>query len=277
MKQVFLLSQFVVSFLFVLLLFTACEKEVSWPVNGIGEEVIVEGMVTDEYRHHLIRLSKPVTDINAEAEPLTGAEVYISTSDSVYLFKEDTVNSGYYYSEQAFAGMPGTEYNLFISERSRIITSKATMTQGKDFDILQYSPDSDSLFTITWVTDAYTPSEPAMYEVLLNWSDVPGYRQLPTQETTARLLYYSLPTVDVSQIFAPDQEIVTFPEGTLITETRYSLTPSHADFLRALLSETSWQGGLFNTVPAGIPDNISNGTGYFSACGTKVKVIIAHR
>lgn len=275
MKQKAFTSPLVVSLFFVLLLFTACEKEVSWPVNGIGEEVIVEGMVTDEYRRHLIRLSKPVTDINAEAEPLSGAEVYISTSDSVYLFKEDTVSPGYYCSEQAFAGIPGTEYNLFISEGSRIITSKATMTEGKDFDILQYSLNSDSLYAITWVADAYTSTEPAMFEVLLNWSDVPGYRLLPKQETTARLLYYSLPTVDVSQIFAPDQEIIKFPSGTLITETRYSLTPSHADFLRALLSETSWQGGLFNTVPAGIPDNISNGTGYFSACGTKVKEIIA--
>ena len=90
------------------------------------------------------------------------------------------------------------------------------------------------------------------------------------------MLFYTLPTLDVSQIFAPPVEAVSFPAGTVITESRYSLTPEHAGFVREMLLETSWQGGLFSSVPANVTTNLSDGAvGWFGACGKTTLSLVA--
>jgi hypothetical protein len=83
-----------------------------------------------------------------------------------------------------------------------------------------------------------------MYEILLDWAVVAGYEHLEAHETRARLIYYTLPTLDVSQIFAPPAETVLFPSGTKITERRYSLAPNRGFLYGGSCLETSWQGGI---------------------------------
>jgi hypothetical protein len=76
-----------------------------------------------------------------------------------------------------------------------------------------------------------------------------------------------LPTLDVSQIFSPEMEKVSFPAGTIINERRYSLTPEHAEFFRELLLETNWTGGLFSLSNANVITNLTEGAiGYFGVC-----------
>jgi hypothetical protein len=107
-----------------------------------------------------------------------------------------------------------------------------------------------------------------MWEVFLDWSKVPGYQQTDSTKCKARMLFYTLSTLDVSEIFAPSLESISFPSGTKITETRYSLTPEYAEFIREVLLETQWQGSLFNTTPANVPTNLSEGgAGFFAVCG----------
>ena len=111
-----------------------------------------------------------------------------------------------------------------------------------------------------------------MYEILLDWSAVPGFEQQNPDSCKAVLYYYTLPTIEVSQVLAPTLEKVTFPKGTLITERRYSLTDEHAAYFRALLLETTWSGGFFNTASANVPTNLSTGAlGFFGACGVTEK------
>jgi hypothetical protein len=46
------------------------------------------------------------------------------------------------------------------------------------------------------------------------------------------------------------------------------MTPEYAEFIREVLQETQWQGGLFNTIPANVPTNLSpGGAGFFAVCG----------
>ncbi|MFH0866598.1 MAG: hypothetical protein V1904_10400, partial [Bacteroidota bacterium] len=57
---------------------------------------------------------------------------------------------------------------------------------------------------------------------------------------------------------------------TLITERRYSITAEHAQYIRAMLSETNWSGGLFDSAHSNVPTNMSEGAvGFFSACGVE--------
>jgi hypothetical protein len=112
-----------------------------------------------------------------------------------------------------------------------------------------------------------------MYEILLDWANAPGFENSNADSCKAKLYYYTLPTLDVSEVFAPTLEAVSFPKGTILTERKYSLTDEHAAFIRALLLETTWSGGYFNTASANVPTNLSKGAvGFFGACGVAEKV-----
>ncbi len=262
----------------VIVLLGGCEKAIDWPVDGDQNGyIVVDGMITDEYKTQVIRLSKTTSAPNELPEPVADAEIIVSTDDNVYTFSQDSTQPGRYISDVYFAGVAGKEYTLFINANNSIISAKAKMTAVSDFIFLKYAHQGNKdLFRITWVANTYSAGNPAMYEVLLDWSEVQGYEGLPPDSTKARLLYYTLPTLDVSQMFAPEMETVMFPPGTTITENKYALTTEHAAYIRAMLAEPTFQGGLFNSVPSHLPKNLSGlGIGYFSACTVISKTRIA--
>lgn len=262
----------------LLLSLVSCEKETSWTLHTSDSNyIVVDGLITNENKIQQIKLTKPYTFDNDSPAVVSGASLVVSSNDKIYYFHEDQENPGTYLSNDLFAAKINREYSLLISYENKIVTSKARMAVGAEFIFLRYTLDKDSrLYKITWVANPFNALRPAMYEILLDWSAVAGYENLTYDETHARLLYYSLPTIDVSQIFAPDMESIRFPSGTTITERKYSLTTEHAAYLRALLSETTWQGGLFNTAPANLPTNLSgNGMGYFGICAVTQKTEIA--
>jgi hypothetical protein len=253
-----------------ILFLASCEKTVDWPLQKQESNLIVaDGIITSEDKTQEIRLNFPVTELNATPVPVTGANLLVSDEDSVFHFTEQPAGSGIYKSVHSFFARNGYHYNLFISYQEQIITAKAAMTTAQRFNFLVYVPDDDDdLYHISWVASSFSTQPPAMWEVLLDWSKVQGYETADTATTKARLLFYTLSTLDVSEIFAPQMERITFPKGTVINERRYSLTPEHAEFIREVLLETQWQGGLFNSVPADVPTNLSKGgAGFFAACG----------
>lgn len=267
----------IISIFFITTLLS-CEKKIDWPVDEENErQVVVFGMITSEYKTQEVKISYSLSGPNEEPEPLTGAQVIVSTTDTVYTFSEDSTRPGYYYSQIKFSGKQGNEYTLFINANGTIISGKATMEKVTDFDILETGMDDDKInLKIMWVAEPYNLGESAMYEIFLDWSQVPAYQGLPIDSTTARLWYYTLPAIDVSQLFSPVMEKISFPVGTIITEKKYSLTKDHAAYIRAMLAETNLQGGLFNSVPANVPITLSNNTlGYFSACEVLTKTTIA--
>jgi hypothetical protein len=271
-----------ISFLIVLVFIfiqTGCEREVSWPIENVANDfIVVEGIITNEFKQQTIKLTRTISAPNETPEPVTGAEVIVSTIDSVYTFSEDSTKPGVYNSNVPFAGIVSNEYTLFINATGNIITAKAIMPQGADFQFLRYNRQAGKgmLYNIVWVAGQYNAESPAMYEILLDWSIVPGYEGASYDSTHARLLHYTLPTLDVSQMFAPAMETVLFPKGTIITEKRYSLSTQHAAFIRALLAETNFQGGLFNSVPSNLPVNLSNnGIGFFGASAVTIKTRVA--
>ena len=264
--------------LLTVLLLGSCEKETVLNTQfATSNQVVVEGLITNEFKTQQIRLTRPFSAPNGLPEAVTGADILVSSNENVYRFREDPARPGFYLSEVEFAGQAGKSYSLLINNNNAIISAKANMVQGIDFVFLRYvRHNKTNLFRISWVANPYNAKRPAMYEITLDWSMVPGYEYADPQTTKARLLYYSLPTLDVSQIFAPAMESILFPPGTVITENRYSLTLEHSEYIRALLSETNWQGGLFNSVPANLPTNLSNnGIGYFGASVVNTKCEVA--
>ena len=259
----------VILFVFALLSLTGCVKQVDWTIdNQPSNLIIVDGTITDERKTQTIRISFPVSQLNSTPLPVTGADVLISNEDSTWQLTENPINSGLYLTDPTFLARLGKTYTLLINEDNTIYSAKTYMIPGSAFNELQYvkNPDND-LFHIDWVANAFSSQNPAMWEILLDWSKVTGYENADSASCQARMLFYTLPTLDVSEIFAPEMEQISFPAGTIINERRYSITPEHAEFLRELLLETNWTGGVFGQANANVMTNMSSGAiGYFGAC-----------
>jgi hypothetical protein len=259
----------------LILLSTACVKQVDWPIhNQTGDLIVVDGILTNEEKTQTITLSRPVTNLGETPLMISNANIVVSNEDSTWNLAEDTLNPGKYNTPSTFTAIPGKNYSLLIYNQGKVYSAKAAMAPGSVFPILHYSKDeSDDLYHIDFVASAFTAGEPAMWEILIDWSKVPGYDTLDPSRNHARLLFYTLKTLDVSEVFAPVVENVTFPttaiEGqqAVIEQRRYSLTPEHAEFIRTMLLETEWQGSLFGSASANIATNLSSGaTGFFGVC-----------
>ncbi len=67
-------------------------------------------------------------------------------------------------------------------------------------------------------------------------------------------------------MFKPPQEHVRFPPGTIVFREKESVNPWYAEFLRGVLSETDWRGGMFDVLPGNARTNMEGeAIGYFTA------------
>ncbi len=256
-------------FMIVMLFLYGCIQKTDWQIAPENQDlVVVNAVITDAIGSQSVSLSSPVSGLNEIPSPISGANVLITEQDSIYHLTEQPASPGIYLTGTNFLAKPGKTYTLQIYYKNNFYTAKAAMDPGFTFNPFLYSKDTDdTLYHIDYVASVFSPDNPAMWEILLDWSGVPGYEGQDTSKCKARLLFYTLTTLDVSEIFAPEVEKIKFPSGTSVTESRYSLAPAHAEFIREMLLETSWQGGIFNSAPANVTTNMSKGaTGFFAAC-----------
>jgi len=263
-----------ITVLFILLV--SCQKATDWPIPDQKLNLItVDGILTDELKTQMVRIFHTVNQLNQAPLPVTGADVIISNEDSAWVMQEQPGKPGIYLSAERFIAISGKTYTLLIYVNGIVYSAKASMAPGSEFTELRYQKnENNDLYHISWVANAFNTDQPAMWEVLLDWSGVPGFEAADSLSCHGRMLFYTLPTLDVSEIFAPEMEKISFPAGTLITEKRYSLTNEHAEFLRDLLLETNWQGGLFDSAPANGITNLSDGAcGFFGVCAVNTLYI----
>jgi len=261
-----------VIYLLIIFSLISCQKKADWQLqSGNTNLIVVDGVITNQDTMQTIKLSFPVTQLNATPVPVSGATVVVSNNDSVYTLKENPANSGIY--QHHFTGTAGENYNLLINYKNNIFSAKTTMLPEIPISLpVQYIKDSnDSLYHIINIGTNYDAENFAMYEILIDWSK----NSTMNPDSSARLVYYTLPAIDESEIFPPISQSVSFPANTKITESRYSLTLEYAQYIRALLLETKWSGGLFDSEHANLPTNMSSGAiGFFAACGVSPPISI---
>lgn len=267
-------------FLLLLLLLTisACEGVIDWNLDNTPENtVVVNARITNEFKIQEIYLSYPVAGMNDPPEPFTGAIVSVAWGQQLVWFTELENNPGTYLSNQPFAAAVETTYLLTIEKGDLYFGAQTYMVPVLPYNSPQFSFHQNiGLFSINWNNEQYSPIEQALYEANIDWSHLPGYDH-PDSVSLARMLFYTLSTIDVSYIVFPqDKEQVFFPAGSNITISKYSLNNEYGAYLRALLSETQWQGSLFESARGNLPGNISNGgLGYFSVCAViRVELVV---
>ena len=261
-KQLTLISSFAI----VIMLIYSCEKQCDdISGNTPPDVIIVEGRFTDNPEFSYIKLSKPVSMQGETPSMLSGAEVEVRSNTDTFHFTESYQNKGTYYTSDA--GEAGKGYNLHIRYNNQIFYAHDTMIQLVEGISLAYVKIQETnMFRLLWLYPWYTQTEPYQYEINI----------LRPSADSSRLYFYTLSSVDLSSIFRPAFEQVSFPSGTIILAKKMSISPAYERFLRSLLIETQWSGGFFDTQKANPETNLSTGaTGFFSAsCVTTDSILV---
>ncbi|MBN1415574.1 MAG: DUF4249 family protein [Bacteroidales bacterium] len=246
---------------FLLLLILSCEKQTTWDIHTSERFLVADCIITNELKYQEVRLYRSADAMNQQPEGVSGAIVNLHAGDSVIFFIEDIQEAGRYESDIPFRASAGNEYRLAISCEGISDTAQATMaavTPFEPFEIAAY----DSLFRFVY----YAGSQPSMTEVYYDWSAAADYC-VSYGSCRASEVFYTLDNIDIGKMFTPDRKIIPFPLNTEIIRIKYSLSEEHQQFLRSLLLETEWRGGIFDVEQGNVPTNFRHGIrGWFAAC-----------
>jgi len=249
-----------------LLFMLSCSEKIEWDLKYQEEDlIVVEGKITNEQKKHEVKLTRPVFEINTIPEPVTGAVVGIYDGLILHALTEDPIRPGIYLTAPDFAGEVNRGYQLRIGYGRRRINAIAFMREVTPFQFMvPFLVQTDPPLYEAYISNS--DDGPAIIRMELDWSHVPGYDTLSDGENHALIYHYTLNSVDVNRIFSPDREHVRFPPGTIVFREKESVSREYEEFLRGVLSETDWRGGIFDVLPGNARTNLSEGAiGYFTA------------
>ena len=247
------------------LLMFSCDEQVDWELKYQEEDLlVVEGKISSELKQHEVKLTRPLYEMNGTVEPVRGAQVEIYDGRVLYSFSEDPEQAGIYRTDSLFAAVLNQYYQLRILYEDKRITAVTFMREVEPFqDMNVHRVQSAPPLLEAYISDS---NEPSIVRVELDWSQVQGYKLLPDSATHAVIYHYTLNGVDVNKIFKPAQEHVRFPPGTIVFREKESVNPWYGEFLRGILSETDWRGGMFDVLPGNARTNMEGeAIGFFTA------------
>jgi hypothetical protein len=247
------------------LLAVSCTEKIEWDLKYQESDlIVVEGKITDEMKQHEVRLTRPVYEINETPQPVRAASVQIYDGRVVHELREDRSRPGIYLTAPDFQGKVKQGYQLRIKYGESKITAVSFMAEVSAFQNMRLFPvQKNPLLYEAYIGDGNGSS---ILRMELDWSHVPGYDTLPDEETHAVIYHYALNSIDVNRIFSPDREHVRFPPGTIVYREKESVNRWYEEFLRGMLSETDWRGGVFDVLPGNAQTNLTEGAvGYFTA------------
>ncbi|KUK81721.1 MAG: hypothetical protein XD94_0350, partial [Mesotoga prima] len=223
------MKRFIVCFL-IAVLFYGCEKEITPNLSSEANmEVVINAMFTDETNENEVEIRWSIPQPNDIASPINDAQVILSSFDEVILFGLDSSKPGTYRAKTNLRLQQ--EYTLTVSIDEQIYSARAELASGKAFNPPTFSYSSEEkLYYLDKVANPFDPSDPAIYQLEADWSEVPGYTQLPKEQTHALFYFFSLQTLDVSQLLPPPSEKIGFPAGTIIDIKRFALSQEHAEY-----------------------------------------------
>lgn len=247
----------------VILAAPACEEKTDWKLNNESLNLlVVEGMITNELKAHTLTLSGTVAGLNDVPSPVRNAVVAISDgANTTRLFETEP---GVYTTIPDVRAVFGKVYTLYINDGGKEYTASTYMVPVSNMEPLRYHQIQEKK---NWYElDLWESDDPYMMEIDLDWSHYAACDTLPEEKCHARIVYYNVTSIDVNKTFKPDKERVVFPAGTIVYRKKYSLSPPQEAFVRTLMSETEWRGGVFDVQPGNAYTNLSEGAvGYFSA------------
>jgi Domain of unknown function (DUF4249) len=239
---------------------SACEERIDIPLLSEDKDLLaVEGVLTNENISHTITLTFPYKMMNSKAVPVSGATVQIlEGSSTTYTLTEAPAGSGQYVTP-VFRAVFGTTYTLWIQYKGKEYFAQDSSVPVEPLPVLDYYKVNDQ-----YALALNESGQNANYiDHRLDWKTTSAC--LSGNACDGRIVFYDLKTIDVNEIYKPGKTEFLFPVNSIIIRKKHSVSSAYQSFLRSVLSETEWRGGLFDVERANATTNLSAGAiGFFA-------------
>lgn len=244
----------------------SCEEKVERPLpQNAPDLLVVEAVLTNEYKNQLVTLTLPHTTPNGTSLPATGAVVTIAEEKGItYWLSEFPAGSGKYYSPLMRAVF-GRTYALTISYQGITYTAQDRSIAVDAMPPLTLAKTTEPYYRITSKAEGNVPNY-LTHDV--SWVGTPYCSA--GQTCQGLLISYDLKNLDANDIFKPAKDDFIFPVGSVIIRRKYSVSPAYQAFLRSMLTETEWRGSVFDVDRSNTATNLSTGAVGFFAVTTVV-------
>lgn len=246
--------------LILISILAACEERLDIPLLSEDKDLLaVEGVLTNENISHTIILTFPYKMMNSKAAPVSGATVQILEGNSItYTLSEVPAGSGHYVTH-AFRAVFGTAYTLWIQYQGKEYFAQDSSVPVEPLPDLDYYKVNDQ-YSLAFNESGQNAS---YIDHHIDWTTTADC--LPGNTCEGRIVFYDLKTIDVNEIYKPGKTDFLFPVNSTIIRKKYSVSSAYRTFLRSMLSETEWRGGLFDVERANATTNLSAGAiGFFA-------------
>ena len=252
-----------ISFVLFAALLSSCTKEIDIELEEGERQLVIDAWFTTDTTAHEIRLTQTSNYFSQESAPLvSGASVQISGGGDVWDFNE--VSPGIYQSSPLAHAKMGSTYTLDITyegENYQASDFCDTVPSLDDMQLyLNQDPDGDWYDLLIWTTELSGYGHWYCWRMLVNGEyikDTLSEISFDSDEYLGNGLTFE--AFPIEWIWA-DQVV----SGDTITLEQHNISKQTYDSFNAILTETEWKGGIFDSPPANIPSNISNnGLGVF--------------
>lgn len=237
------------------MLLLSCKKVIQIDFNNAGQQLVIEGNVTNGGNTQTVKISKSVAITDASNFPaVSGATVTITSNGNIYPLKEASPGN---YITTGLRGQANRTYQLNINYNGQVYTATSTMPIPVKLDSLGIETTSFVGKEFRSVTVTYTDpaAETNYYRFLLTVNNTPStnYFIYTDQLTNGRNVNRNLLDNDLN-----------LEKGDIVVIEMQCIDRNIYQYWNGL-SQNQNRGGA-STTPANPVSNISNGAlGYFSA------------
>lgn len=239
----------------------SCERKIDWQPKNNDAQMVVDALLTNEQNTQSVILYYTHNQLNEEIQYISDALITLKSSEGEYLFIEEAPGR---YTCPPIPIPADSLFQLIVLVNGIADTASARMGATTKLSHLSVSKASstDSLYYCLLDNQNIT----SMTEINYDWSNNTFYTNL-YGAPYAKEYRYKLNNIDVASLFPADINSILFPVGTKIIRRQFGLSDTYAEYLRSMLLETNWRGGIFDMEHANTKTNFKQGTlGWFAIC-----------
>jgi len=265
----------------VVLILSACEKDITLDLQGTPPVLVVNGFVTTKpIQNHLlnyntgfvVKLTTTANYYSLDSFPtVSGATVTITGSDSPsvkHVLTENPLMPGVYLGKPGLVGRAGVTYSLNISSSGQIYTAQDYLDSIPPVKYAQAQLKSNGKYNLTY----YSLNEPGNHFYLYKF-----YRNDTLLNVENKIFVnnggvgFLAPgggsnLIDTTISILPIPSPFTYHAGDTAFLEVFSLSQPVYAFYNDLFQQINTDGGFFSSIPANVQSNISSGAvGIFQA------------
>ena len=257
--------------LLVIILSTSCTKKIDIDLNDEENKRLVVDALFSTYAQeaHEVKLSMSANYYSSDAPTtVSGASVVVSDGSNSFAFSD--VGNGVYRSSVGAAAIANTNYTLTIDYDGKTYTANNYCDSVSNLDtvIVEANYVDGSTTEIDDYTIKFTTQELVGFGDYYAWKIyVNGVHRNDTVSEQ----------ISQSDEFLPDgtylyeielTNIDNIESGDTVMVAQHAISKDTYDAYFAILFQTEFRGGIFDSPPANVPTNLSEGAvGLFSVSG----------